>query len=61
MTTSQQTIVTETVLTRGNGYLTYVDEFPPNKRLSRVIAYLLLCKEGDVKSINIKYKENKLL
>ena len=61
MTTSQQTMITETVLTRGNGYFTYVDEFPHNKKLSRVIAYLLLCKEGDVRSINIKYKENKLL
>jgi hypothetical protein len=59
MTTS---MVTETVLQSKNGlgYVTYIDEFPGSKKLTRVIQYLLLCKEGCVKSINIKYKENKI-
>lgn len=58
-----QTMVTETVLQSKNGlgYVTYVDEFPGSKKLTRVIQYLLLCKEGCVKNIKITYKENKLL
>jgi hypothetical protein len=61
--TPQQTIVTETVLLNhiGNGFVMYRDEFPGNKQLSKIIEYLIQCKMGFVKNINVEYKENKPL
>ena len=60
---SRQIIVTETVLVNeaGNGSAIYIDEFPGIRTLSNVINYLIFCKKGAVKSINVKYKENNLL
>ena len=61
----QRIIVTETVMSNSkcSGYIMYRDEFPGNRQLSKVIEYLIQCKTsmGFVKSINIEYKENKLL
>jgi hypothetical protein len=57
-------IVAETKLLnkRGTGgYVHYMDEFPGSKSLTKVVYYIILCKEGCVESINIKYKETKPL
>ena len=58
---SQQTIITETVMANEfcRGHVMYRDEFPGNRQLSKVIDYIIQCKKGLVKSINIEYKESK--